>query len=131
MKILVVVGRSDGIQTQSDLAIIQKLQARGAEVTVLIQPNGRELCAALWHRQGYHIFIFTGHSGSHEDGQIGWIELNEADSLSIEEFKHAFKAAIDQGLQLAIFNSCDGLGLANQLGPINELEPVSISPAHP
>lgn len=119
VRILVVVGRSDGIQTQSDLAILQKLKSRGAEVTVLLQPSVRELCSALWAPQGYHIFVFTGHSGSYSDGQIGWIELNQTDSLSIAEFKHAFKAAIDRGLQLAIFNSCDGLGLAHQLAELN------------
>ncbi|WP_265275359.1 hypothetical protein [Nostoc sp. KVJ3] len=35
--------------------------------------------------------------------------------MTIEEFKEAFKQAIHKGLQLGIFNSCDGLGLANQL----------------
>ena len=119
VRILVVVGRSDGIQTQADLAIIQTLRRKGAEVISLIEPTLRQLCEALWDRQGYHIFVFTGHSGSHPNGQIGWIELNETDSLSIEEFKHSFQVAIEQGLQLAIFNSCDGIGLANQLAKLN------------
>ncbi|MEB3358263.1 MAG: substrate-binding domain-containing protein [Synechococcales bacterium] len=119
VRILVVVGRSDGIRTHDDLALLKQLKKRGAEVVALIQPTVRELCKALWDRQGYHIFVFTGHSGSRADGQIGWIEVNEHDSLGIEELKHALKAAIDQGLQLAIFNSCDGLGLANQLAQLN------------
>jgi hypothetical protein len=119
VRILVVVGRSDGIRTEDDLKVIQKLEAKGAEVVTLIQPTVRDLCEALWDKEGYHIFVFTGHSGSQDDGQIGWIEVNEKDSLSIEEFKHALKAAIDRGLQLAIFNSCDGLGLANQLAKLN------------
>jgi ABC-type phosphate transport system substrate-binding protein len=85
----------------------------------LIQPSIRKLCEALWDKEGYHIFVFTGHSGSQSDGQIGWIEVNEQDSLSVEEFKYALREAIDRGLQLAIFNSCDGLGLANQLAQLN------------
>ena len=48
-----------------------------------------------------------------------WIELNDQESLSIEDFKNSLKVSIDKGLQLAIFNSCDGLGLANQLGKLN------------
>ncbi|MEB3214796.1 MAG: substrate-binding domain-containing protein [Nostocales cyanobacterium 94392] len=118
IRVLVAVGRSDGINTKDDLEVIKELEQHGAEVVCLMQPNRKELCNALWDEQGYHIFIFTGHSGSREDGSIGWIELNNDDSLNIEEFKEALKQAIDRGLQLAIFNSCDGLGLANQLAQL-------------
>jgi ABC-type phosphate transport system substrate-binding protein len=119
IRILVAVGRSNGINTKDDLEVIQKLEERGAEVVCLMQPDLKVLCEALWDEQGYHIFVFTGHSGSREDGQIGWIEVNEHDSLSIEQFKDALKEAISKGLQLAIFNSCDGLGLANQLAQLH------------
>jgi len=119
IRILVVVGRSDGINTQSDLKVIEKLEEKGAEVISLIKPTFQELCEALWDKQGYHIFIFTGHSRSQEGGQIGWIDLNNQEELSIGDFKNALKRAIDNGLQLAIFNSCDGLGLAYQLAQLN------------
>ncbi|PHM06715.1 CHAT domain-containing protein [Nostoc sp. 'Peltigera malacea cyanobiont' DB3992] len=119
VRILVVVGRSNGINTKDDLKVIQDLETDGVEVRCLIKPSRRDLSDALWEEQGYHIFVFTGHSGSQEDGQIGWIELNDEESLTIEEFKEALKQAIDKGLQLAIFNSCDGLGLANQLAQIH------------
>ncbi|MEM9925693.1 MAG: substrate-binding domain-containing protein [Cyanobacteria bacterium P01_D01_bin.50] len=119
IRVLVAVGRSDGINTKNDLEVIKDLEQHGAEVVCLMQPNRRELCNALWDDEGYHIFIFTGHSGSREDGHIGWIELNDNDSLSIEEFKEALKHSINQGLQLAIFNSCDGLGLASQLAQLH------------
>lgn len=120
VRILVVVGRSDGISTEADLEVIQDLRnTKGAEVIPLIQPSPKELCDQLHDEQGYHIFVFTGHSGSQEDGQIGWIELNDRDSLTIEDFKYALKKAIKRGLQLAIFNSCDGLGLAHQLAELN------------
>lgn len=85
VRILVVVGRSDGINTQDDLEVIQKLEDCGAEVVCLMQPSLKELCNAFWDEQGYHIFVFTGHSGSRSDGQIGWIEVNEKD-LSINTF---------------------------------------------
>ncbi|XHR83380.1 MAG: substrate-binding domain-containing protein [Gloeotrichia echinulata GP01] len=117
-RILVVVGRSDGINTQEDLNIIQELEKYGVEIVYLLQPSREELQETLRDEKGYNIFVFTGHSGSQEDGQIGWIELNAQDSLSIEDFKKALKKAIKRGLQLAIFNSCDGLGLANQLAEL-------------
>ncbi|KST62301.1 hypothetical protein BC008_15810 [Mastigocoleus testarum BC008] len=119
MRILVVVGRSDGINTQNDLEIIQDLENHGAKVVCLIKPTPRSLCEALWDEDGYHIFVFTGHSGSENNGTIGWIELNDKHSLNIEQFKEALREAINRGLQLAIFNSCDGLGLANQLAQLN------------
>jgi ABC-type phosphate transport system substrate-binding protein len=119
VRILVAVGRSDGINTTDDLEVVRRLEELGAEVVCLMQPNLKTLCEALWDEQGYHIFIFTGHSGSRKDGQIGWIEVNDKESLSIEEFKEALKEAIAKGLQLAIFNSCDGLGLATQLAELH------------
>jgi len=119
VRILVAVGRSNGINTKDDLEVIQRLEELGAEVVCLMQPDLKVLCDALWDELGYHIFIFTGHSGSRADGQIGWIEVNDKDSLGIDQFKDALRAAISRGLQLAIFNSCDGLGLANELAELH------------
>jgi ABC-type phosphate transport system substrate-binding protein len=119
VKILVVVGKSEGINTKSDLEVIRQLEEKGATVTCLLQPSLKDFCEALWQECGYDIFIFTGHSSSQEDGQIGWIEINDRENIAIAQFKDAFKQAIDRGLQLAIFNSCDGLGLANQLADLN------------
>ena len=118
-RILLVVGKSDGINTASDLQVIQQLLGKDAEIVYLLQPSLKDLAAALWCDLGYHIFIFTGHSGSNQDGTIGWIEVNNLERLTIEEFKDSFKQAINQGLQLAIFNSCDGLGLAARLSELN------------
>ncbi|MDJ0518328.1 MAG: ABC transporter substrate-binding protein [Trichodesmium sp. MO_231.B1] len=115
VRIILIVGKSDGINTELDLEVIQKLKEKGAEVKCLNQPTREILSNALREEPGYHILVFAGHSCSKEDGSIGWIDLNEEDRLSIEEFKNSLKYAIDKGLQLAIFNSCDGLGLANQL----------------
>ncbi|NEO51260.1 MAG: CHAT domain-containing protein [Moorea sp. SIO4A3] len=120
LRILVVVGRSDGINTESDLEVIQELEKKGVEVITLIQPSFQELYQALF--ESYQIFIFTGHSSSQEDGKIGWIELNNQDSVTIKQLSEAFKKAIDNGLELAIFNSCDGIGLANQLTQLNLLQ---------
>ncbi|MDF5718533.1 MAG: WD40 repeat domain-containing protein, partial [Rhizonema sp. NSF051] len=40
-------------------------------------------------------------------------------SLTIEELAEALKAAMEKSLKLAIFNSCDGLGLAHSLEKLN------------
>ena len=119
VRILLVVGKSDGINTQADLELIKQLEGKNVEIVCLLQPNRKDLCASLWCDRGYQIFVFTGHSGSNKNGEIGWIEINETEKLSIEEFKGTFTQAINSGLQLAIFNSCDGFGLANQLTELN------------
>ncbi|WP_248277108.1 CHAT domain-containing protein [Brasilonema octagenarum] len=119
IRILVVVGWNNDINTDQDLKEIQGLEELGAEVKYLEQPKHDVLCDALWDQQGYHIFVYIGHSISKEDGQIGWIKVNEQEDLSIEDVKNALKEAINKGLQLAIFNSCDGLGLANQLAHLH------------
>ncbi|MGD1943104.1 MAG: CHASE2 domain-containing protein, partial [Leptolyngbyaceae cyanobacterium] len=41
----------------------------------------------------------------------GRIFINPHDSLTLEELRYGLRRAIANGLQLAIFNSCDGLGL--------------------
>ncbi|MEL6785808.1 MAG: substrate-binding domain-containing protein [Cyanobacteria bacterium J06607_15] len=126
-RILLVVGKSEGINTQSDLEVISQLLGKQAEIICLLQPSLKDLASALWCDRGYHIFIFTGHSGSNEDGTIGWIEVNDAERLTIPEFKDSFKQAIANGLQLAIFNSCDGLGLADRLSELNLAQTIVMS----
>jgi hypothetical protein len=46
---------------------------------------------------------------------VGRIYINQRESLTIGELKHGLRTAIERGLQLAIFNSCDGLGLGKEL----------------
>ena len=61
--------------------------------------------------------FFAGHSESIEN--TGHIFINPQESLTLEELKYGLRQAIAQGLQLAIFNSCDGLGLAHALAHLN------------
>jgi hypothetical protein len=120
VKVLVVVGNNEGIEegVQEDLNAIQELenQKRGG-FKVLKQPSRHDLLSEL-RSKSYQIFIFTGHSGSDSNKDIGWIELSETDHLKISDLKLALREAITGGLQLCIFNSCDGLGLAKQLNQL-------------
>lgn len=119
VQILVLVGCAKNLDISKDLAIIEELQnSRAADVTLLREPRRQDFQDAL-RDQDYHIFVYIGHSRSDEEGRIGWLQLTESDSISIDDFKLAFQKAIERGLQLAIFNSCDGLGLAYQLAELN------------
>jgi CHASE2 domain-containing sensor protein len=110
VRILAILGNSDGIDTEVDRRKLEALP--DAEVEFLVQPERRQLNDKLWE-QPWDILFFAGHSETQEER--GQIYINQTDSLSLNELKYGLKKAIAQGLQLAIFNSCDGLGLAHEL----------------
>jgi hypothetical protein len=115
VRILAILGDSTGIDVQKDKAILAQLP--NAETTFLVEPQRQELTNLLWEKQ-WEILFFAGHSSSQVDGNTGKIYINKTDSLSIAELKNALREAIERGLQLAIFNSCDGLGLARELADL-------------
>ena len=110
VRILAILGNSDGIDIDVDRRKLEALP--DAEVEFLVEPERRQLNDKLWE-QPWDILFFAGHSKTF--GQTGRIYINQTDSLSLNELKYGLKKAIAQGLQLAIFNSCDGLGLAHEL----------------
>lgn len=114
VRILAVLGDSNGIDTQPDQDAIRQLN--GAEPEFLPQPTSRELIQDLRRPKGWDIFFFAGHSET--NGEIGRIYINQSESLEISDFRNALREAILHGLKLAIFNSCDGLGLAQQLADL-------------
>ena len=71
----------------------------------------------MW-RQNWDILFFAGHSFSDGGEDEGRFNISLTESLTIVELKYALKNAIEQGFKLAIFNSCDGLGLARNLASL-------------
>ena len=114
VRILVVIGDSEGIDTEADKQVFQEILA-DAEIKILSQPSLQELDESLWDEQGWDILAFLGHSESSADGSSGKIKINKSENLSLVELKNALSSAIKKGLKLAIFNSCDGLGLVGDL----------------
>lgn len=110
LKILAILGHSEGIDVERDRQLLERLP--GATTTFLVEPQRRILSHQLWD-QRWDILFFAGHSQT--EGDAGRIYLNQTDSLSLEELKAGLRQSVNQGLQLAIFNSCDGLGLAQEL----------------
>lgn len=117
VRILAVLGNSEGIDVQHDRALLEALP--DADTVFLVEPNRTELDQQLWDKQGWDILFFAGHSTSQPDGTVGEIAINPRDRLTIAQLKHALNAAIQRGLQFAIFNSCDGLGLARAMADLN------------
>ncbi len=113
VRILAILGNSAGINTQADRALLEQLP--GAEISFLVEPQRQELTDQLWEQQGWDILFFAGHSSSQVNCETGRFYINQTDSLTIGELKYALRQAVERGLKLAIFNSCDGLGLARDL----------------
>ncbi|MEM9001945.1 MAG: CHASE2 domain-containing protein [Cyanobacteria bacterium P01_F01_bin.86] len=110
VRILAILGHSQGINVEADRNLLTQLPQ--AQVSFLVEPDRQQLTDQLW-QSPWDILFFAGHSETHR-GQ-GRIFINATDSLSLAELRYGLQQAIDQGLQLAIFNSCDGLGLAQAL----------------
>jgi CHASE2 domain-containing sensor protein len=112
VQILAVLGNDDLIDTEGDRQFLQTFSPE-AKTCFLPKPTREALFEALWS-QRWDIFFFAGHS--HTEGQHGVICLNDTElPLPITDLAQAMAKAIDNGLQIAIFNSCDGLGLAQDL----------------
>ena len=119
VRILAILGNSTGIDIQADRVLLEQLP--GAEISFLVEPQRQELTQKLWS-QGWDAIFFAGHSSSQtllrqnrENEEAHLIHINKTDSLTIGDLEYALKTAVEQGLKLAIFNSCDGLGLAREL----------------
>ncbi|MDX2215641.1 MAG: CHAT domain-containing protein [Oculatellaceae cyanobacterium bins.114] len=118
VRILAVLGNSSGIDLAAEARLLQRLE--DAEVKFLVNPSRQEFNTQLWDAEGWDILFFAGHSQT--QGQTGRIYINENsthNSLTIPQLEEALKTAIENGLKLAIFNSCDGLGLAQALGKLH------------
>jgi CHASE2 domain-containing sensor protein len=109
-RILAILGDSKGIDLQQDRQLLNNLA--NTQITFLVEPQRREINDHLWE-QDWDILFFAGHSKT--EGEKGRIYINQTDSLTIAELRYGLKKAVDKGLQLAIFNSCDGMGLAFEL----------------
>ncbi|MEH2035544.1 CHASE2 domain-containing protein [Nostoc sp.] len=116
VKILAILGNRVGIDIEKDASLLQGLT--DAKTTFLIEPTRQTLDEYLWN-QDWDILFFAGHSNSLADGEIGEICINQTESLTISQLKNGLKAAIRRGLKLAIFNSCDGIGLGRNLADLN------------
>ena len=117
VRILVILGEHTDINVQADLEILQGLIEPYAEITPLIGTRSRLLNEQLWEGN-WDILFFAGHSSSNSDYSQGKIELSESESITIEDLKYGLENAIKHGLKLAIFNSCDGMGLVRELASL-------------
>jgi CHASE2 domain-containing sensor protein len=112
VRILAILGNSQGIDVEYDRQLLSQLPH--SEIQWLIEPSSEQLQAQLWE-QKWDVLFFAGHSSSQGKGCL---QINQTETLTIDKLKYGLKRAIASGLKLAIFNSCDGLGLARDLADL-------------
>lgn len=115
VKILAILGHSQGIDVQADRKVLEQIP--DARVTFLVEPQSKDLTDQLWDTE-WDILFFAGHSISQQACETGVIYINEQESLRISDLKRSLATAVKRGLKLAIFNSCDGLGLAREFATL-------------
>ena len=115
IRILAILGDTEGIDVEADRRLLKNLD--NADTVFLVKPSCQELNEQLWSQQGWDILFFAGHSSTNY--QKGKLYINPDECITLTQLKNALQKAIARGLQLAIFNSCEGLGLAQYLTDLN------------
>ncbi len=110
VRILAILGHSQDIDVDSDRRLLETLP--NAEVEFLVEPTHEQLGDRIWDRP-WDIIFFAGHGQTEDD--CGRIYINPTESITVDRLWYGLKKAVERGLKIAIFNSCDGLGLVKQL----------------
>jgi branched-chain amino acid transport system substrate-binding protein len=123
VNVLVILGDSAGIDLSQDRKLWLRLFWHWAYLQFLEQPQTRQkITNQLASQRGFDILFFAGHSQSKINTTTGTFYINERESnnsVNINQLEKSFRTAVRNGLQLAIFNSCDGIGLARRLLEFN------------
>ncbi|NJM99313.1 MAG: ABC transporter substrate-binding protein [Phormidesmis sp. RL_2_1] len=113
LNVLAIFGSSaGGLNLEQDATALRSLRRNGARITQVSEPDNDTLYRLLCDHQ-WDILCFAGHSSSTENG--GQIQIRQNASLRLEDLRQSLASAQKNGLKLAIFNSCDGLGIADFL----------------
>jgi CHASE2 domain/CHAT domain len=120
VRILAILGDDTGLNFQADRAAMQSL-SRLAEIEFVGWQQGQDasglkeqIAAAIADERGWDILFFAGHSNE-TNLTGGELAIAPGQSILVQEIAPQLQRARDQGLQFAIFNSCNGLSIANAL----------------
>lgn len=114
LKILAVMGDNEGLDLDKDRLILehQLSEKFGVFLRQVLQPSSEELKKEL-ENGSWDMLFFSGHSET-INGE-GVIYLRGGESVYLSKLAFSFRKAISKGLKLAIFNSCDGIGIAKSI----------------
>ena len=119
-RILVILGDDTGLEFQAERIAVQKLSPQ-AEVEFVgwraNQTSGdlkTAICQAIADKRGWDILFFAGHSNETVITG-GELAISPNTSILVSEIAQYLQIAQQRGLQFAIFNSCNGLSIAESL----------------
>jgi branched-chain amino acid transport system substrate-binding protein len=113
VKVLAIEGDTSGTAAHLDVSAIATIP--GMQLKLLQQPTQQDLVDQLWHAS-WDLLLFMGHSRS--QAKTGEISLNSTETLSLDDLHDALQFAVNNGLKMALFNSCDGVGIAAKLADL-------------
>lgn len=120
LRILAILGDETGLDFKADRDALQSLSSI-AEITFVGWQWGQEqadlkrkICLKIADEQGWDILFFAGHSNE-TDLTGGKLTIAPNESIFIQEMAPHLTIARENGLQFAIFNSCNGISIANAL----------------
>ncbi|MCY7337754.1 MAG: CHAT domain-containing protein, partial [Chamaesiphon sp.] len=117
-KILLVLGSQKDIEKPIDFAEIQKYFPSTATFEILENPT-KEQAIDLISDRSFDIIIIIGHSCINNDSTDGRININDRDSISIQDFTQPFRNSVHRGLKLVILAGCSSIGAAKALASEN------------
>lgn len=121
-RILVISGDDTGLDFDAELDAVKKQLKPFADVqiigwnrsTTIVNELKAQILDALVSEQGWDALLFFGHS---EEGTLTGGELAIAPNtwITMDEITPQLLKAKERGLQFALFNSCNGLNIADAL----------------
>ncbi len=119
-RILVILGDETGLDFQAEkqamnfLKSVAKVEFIGWQPQESIPELKTKIVQAIASDVGWDILLFAGHSNE-TNLTGGEIAIAPNTALSISEIAQPLIIAKQRGLQFALFNSCNGLSIANKL----------------
>jgi CHASE2 domain-containing sensor protein len=121
INILAIKGGGEDIKTETEEQIWRSLEEKyRVKVTWLKQPQLKQF-ETLWQKK-WDLLYFAGHSNTQtiaDRGEKGYIYINDNQYITTGDLKKTLTKASLNGLKLAIFNSCNGFGIAEDLSDLN------------
>ncbi|MGB3189040.1 MAG: ABC transporter substrate-binding protein [Limnoraphis sp.] len=116
VKILAMFGSDEGgLELTHDQELIQNLAEHGGEITCIPEKGDPLTFQTLYNTLSlgnWDIIFYAGHSS----GQT--LQVTNTENFKVSLLKEALRIAAPN-IKLAIFNSCDGLGIAEYLAEFN------------
>ena len=117
-KVLLMLGSQKDIEQPISEDEIKKYFPAPAIFTLLQNPSREEVLKVISDRS-FDMIIMVGHSRANKSGTDGKININDRDSISIQEFTKPFQNSVNNGLKLVILAGCSSIGVARALASNN------------